>query len=395
MSESLPLQLQLHGSIRELPRASWDALLDEEATPFLEWAWIDALEQSGSVCPQAGWHPRHFTLWRGSKLVAAAPAYLKDDSHGEFVFDWTWATAAERVGIAYYPKLILAAPLTPATGRRLLVAPGEDRAARERELLSGVLGFARAERLSSVHVLFPTPAELPSLEEAGFAVRLGVQYQWRNEGYHSFEDFLARFHSKRRNQLKRERRALMEQGVTLRTLEGEALAEVDPGVMYRLYASTVDRFVWGRRHLTADFFTRVLASFRHRIQVVEARKEGRLVAGAFNLSTPRVLYGRYWGCFEEIPFLHFNTCQYFPVEACIQAGRARFEPGAGGEHKLVRGFEPTLTYSAHLLFNPALDQAIRRFLEAERTAIQQGLPRWRAETGFKDLPVGGEQKADG
>jgi len=395
MSESLPLQLRIHGALSEIPRAAWDALLDEEATPFQEWAWLDALEQSGSVSPASGWHPRHFTLWQGSRLVAAAPAYLKDDSHGEFVFDWSWATAAERIGVPYFPKLVLASPFSPATGRRLLVAPGEDRAARERELLSGVLGFARAEKLSSVHVLFPTEAEARAMEAAGFAVRLGVQYQWRNEGYPSFEDFLARFHSKRRVQIRRERRALAEQGVSLRTFRGEELAEVDPRAVYELYRTTVDKFVWGKRHLTPDFFERVLATCRHTVEWVEARKDGRRVAGAFNLASAKVLYGRYWGCSEELPFLHFNVCQYFPVEECIARGRVRFEPGAGGEHKLVRGFEPAVTYSAHQVFHPALDRAIRHFLEAERTAIQQGLPKWRADTGLKGPPAGGARKSDG
>ncbi len=395
MSESLPLQLRIHGAIREIPRAAWDALLDEDGTPFLEWAWLEALEESGSVGPDAGWHPRHFALWSGSRLVAAAPAYLKDDSHGEFVFDWNWATSAERRGLAYYPKLVIASPLTPATGRRLLVAPGEDRAARERELLSGIVGFARAERLSSVHVLFPTEAEARALSDAGFALRLGVQYQWRNDGYRDFEDFLGRFHAKRRHQIRHERRALEQQGITLRTLRGDALAEVDPQEVYDLYRSTVDRFVWGRRHLTPEFFRRVLSTFRHRIELVEARKGGKRVAGAFNLATPRVLYGRYWGSFEELPFLHFNACQYFPVEESISLGRARFEPGAGGEHKLVRGFEPALTWSAHLVFDRELDREVRHFLEAERTAIQQGLPKWRAETGFKAPFLGGAGKSDG
>jgi predicted N-acyltransferase len=320
---------------------------------------------------------------------------LKDDSHGEFVFDWNWATSAERRGLAYYPKLVVASPFTPATGRRLLVAQGEDRPARERELLSGLLGYARSERLSSVHVLFHTEAETRVLEEAGFAIRHGVQYQWRNEGYRDFEDFLGRFHSRRRNQIHRERQAIERQGITLRTLRGEELASVDPQEVYALYRSTVARFVWGRQHLTEDFFRRILGSFRHRLELVEARKGGRRVAGALNLATAQVLYGRYWGCFEELPFLHFNACQYFPVEESIQRGRTRFEPGAGGEHKLVRGFEPALTWSAHRVFDRELDGEVRHFLEAERTAIQQGLPKWRRETGFKAPSVGGARKADG
>ena len=258
MSGTLPTQIKLLESIRDVPREAWDALVDAEAAPFLEWSWLEALESSGSVRPGTGWRPRHLTLWRGNHLVAAAPAYLKEDSHGEFVFDWSWATAAERVGLRYYPKLILAAPLTPATGRRVMVARQEDRGARTRELMRAAVEYARSEGLSSLHVLFPTPEEAKLLEEEGFGIRHGVQYHFQNEGYGSFEDVLARFTSKRRNQIRRERRATAEHRVELRTLRGEALADVDPAEVYRLYASTVDKFAWGRRYLTEDFFIRVL-----------------------------------------------------------------------------------------------------------------------------------------
>jgi hypothetical protein len=384
MSSPLPLTLRVHRAITEVPRGAWDGLLDDEAVPFLEWAFLAALEQSGSVTPERGWHPRHLTLWRGSRLVAAAPAYLRDDSEGEFVFDGAWATAAGRVGLRYYPKLVLTVPFTPATGRRVLVAPGEDRAAREQELYAAALEYARSERVSGLHVLFHTQAEAAGLEAAGFALRLGVQYQWHNQGYRTREDFLDRFHSKRRNQLRRELRAPEAQGITVRTLRGDALQELDPEELYRLYASTVDKYPWGRRFLTQDFFARMLSTFRHRCELVEARKEGRRIAGAFNLASPTVLYGRYWGCFEEHPFLHFNVCLYHPVEEAISRGLRRFEPGAGGEHKLTRGFAPHYTYSAHLLLHPGLDRAVRAFLSQEQAAVRAGLPRWQAETGFKE-----------
>ena len=384
MSQSLPTQFRVHRSISEVPEAAWDALVDEEAAPFLEWAWLEALESSGSVSPASGWEPRHLALWRGHRPIAAAPAYVKTDSSGEFVFDFSWATASERAGVPYYPKLVIAAPLTPATGRRFLVAPGEDRASRVLELARGALELARAERLSSVHVLFPTEAEALALEPLGFAVRQGVQYHFLNEGYRTLEDVLQRFTSKRRNQLKRERRAPAEQGLQIRVVRGDALAGADPRETFRLYASTVDKFAWGRRYLNPRFFARVLERFRHRVELVQAWSGDRLVAGAFNLSGDRVLYGRYWGCFEEFPFLHFNVCLYAGMEETIRRGLLRFEPGAGGEHKLVRGFTPSLTYSAHALFHRGLDRAVREFLSHERAAIQSGLPSWRAETGFKD-----------
>ncbi len=383
MSEALPIQLKIHRAIADIPEGAWNGLVDAAASPFCEWAWLEALESSGSVRPETGWHPRHLTLWRGNHLVAAAPAYLKDDSHGEFVFDWSWATAAERVGLHYYPKLIVATPLTPATGRRVLVAPGEDRGAQVRALMHGAVEFARSEGLSSLHVLFPTEDEAAALESLGFGLRHGVQYHFVNEGYRNLEDWLARFTSKRRNQIRRERRAAGGQGLRLRTLRGDALAEADPEEVFELYASTVDKFVWGRRYLNQDFFRRVLSSFRHRVELVQALDGDRVVAGAFNLSGPEALYGRYWGILEEHPFLHFNVCVYEGVEQTIAAGRKRFEPGAGGEHKLVRGFTPVLTYSAHWIFHRALDRAVRDFLAHERTAIEQGLPVWRAENGFR------------
>ncbi|HXX31449.1 MAG TPA: GNAT family N-acetyltransferase [Myxococcaceae bacterium] len=383
MSGTLPTQVKLLESIRDVPQGAWDALVGPEAAPFLEWGWLDALETSGSVRPATGWRPRHLTLWRGNHLVAAAPSYLKDDSHGEFVFDWSWATAAERVGLRYYPKLVIAAPLTPATGRRILVAPGEDRPARTGELVRAAVEYARSEGLSSLHVLFPTEEEAALLEGMGFGIRHGVQYHFLNEGYGSFEDVLARFTSKRRNQIRRERRATAEHGIDLRTLRGDTLSSVDPAELYRLYASTVDKFVWGRRYLTPEFFARVLERLRHRVEVVQALRQGQLVAGAFNVCGPEALYGRYWGCFEDVPFLHFDVCVYRGMEETVSRGLRRFEPGAGGEHKLVRGFFPRITYSAHWIFHGPLDRAVRDYLGHERRAIAQGLPAWRAETGFK------------
>ncbi|HET9038213.1 MAG TPA: GNAT family N-acetyltransferase, partial [Myxococcaceae bacterium] len=308
MSQSLPTQLKVLHAISDVPETAWNALIDDDAVPFLEWRWLEALETSGSVAEASGWEPRHLTLWRGHRLVAAAPAYRKSDSSGEFVFDFSWATASERAGVPYYPKLVLAAPLTPATGRRFLVAPGEDRVSRTLELARGALELAREEGLSSVHVLFPTESEAMALEPLGFAVRQGVQYHFLNEGYRTPEEVLERFNSKRRNQLRRERRAPAEQGLTLRVLRGDALAEADPRETFRLYASTVDKFAWGRRYLNPRFFARVLEHFRHRVELVQAFAGGRVVAGAFNLASDRVLYGRYWGCFEEHPFLHFNVC---------------------------------------------------------------------------------------
>jgi predicted N-acyltransferase len=389
VSDRLPSQLKVLQSIRDVPEAAWNALLTETSTPFLEWAWLDALESTGCASPASGWHPRHLTIWRGNRLVAAAPAYVKDDSYGEFVYDFAWASAAERIGYAYYPKLILAVPFSPATGERLLVAQGEERVARQEELVRGALELARAEGQSSLHVLFPTAEEAALLERLGFGIRHGVQYHWENRGYGSVDDFLGELTSKRRHQLRREMRAPVEQGIEIRTVSGEGLAAVDPKDVFAIYRSTVDKYPWGRLHLSPAFFARALETLPHRLEFVEARKDGKLVAGALNLSSPRVLYGRYWGCLEDHPFLHFNVCLYSAVESAIARKLDRFEPGAGGEHKLVRGFLPKVTYSAHWIFQPQLDRAVREFLAAERNAIATGLPQWRKETGFKEARSSG------
>lgn len=384
MSQELPTQLRILTGIETVSPASWEALLDDASQPFLQWNWLWALEGSGSASSTRGWKPRHLTLWRGSKLIAASPAYVRDDSYGEYVYDWGWAAAAERAGLRYYPKLVLAVPVTPATGTRFLVAAGENRSHCEREIIRGAIEFARSENLSSIHVLFPTAEEAFRLEEYGFAHRLSVQYHWRNNGYHSYEEFLARFRSKRRNQLQREKRAAAEQGIEIRTLRGDDLSPTDAATVYALYCSTVDKHIWGKRLLNLKFFEGVLARFSPPVEVVEARKDGRLVGGAFNVRGPRILYGRYWGCFEDFPFLHFNVCFYHSIEQCIREGIERFEPGAGGEHKLVRGFEPTVTHSGHLFFHPHLDRGLRQFIQQERLAIEQGLPQWRLEVGFRD-----------
>ncbi len=381
------LRFRVIDAIGSIPERAWDALLDDACTPFQKHRWLHAMELEGCAVEATGWHPRHLTLWRGATLVAAAPAYLREDSQGEFVFDHGWANAAQRAGIRYYPKLVLAVPFTPATGRRVLVAPGEDRAALGRAIFEGAVALARAERLSSIHVLFPTRAEAELAEAAGAMTRQGVQYHWENQGYRDYDEFLARFDSKRRSQLRREARAADEQGITLRTRRGAALGEADAALAYQLYLSTVEKFSWGRRYLNEGFFRRVLREFGEHIELVEAREGDAVVAGAINVASATHLYGRYWGCFEERPFLHFNVCYYHSIRDCIARGVQRFEGGAGGEHKVSRGFEPSVTYSSHWVFHPGLDRAVREFVGRESAAIEAALPSMRAAAGLRPLTV--------
>ena len=385
------LRLRVIDAIGAIPELAWDALLDDACTPFQKHRWLHAMEREGCAVEATGWHPRHLTLWRGATLVAAAPAYLREDSQGEFVFDHGWANAAHRAGIRYYPKLVLAVPFTPATGRRVLVAPGEDRAALTRAVFEGAVALARAERLSSVHVLFPTPDESALAESAGAMTRLGVQYHWDNPGYADYDAFLARFDAKRRHQLRREGRAADEQGVTLRTRRGADLVPANAALAYRLYLSTVDKFAWGRRYLNEGFFHRVIAEFAEHVEIVEARRGDSVVAGAINVASATHLYGRYWGCFEELPFLHFNVCYYHSIRECIARGVRRFEGGAGGEHKVSRGFEPSVTRSSHWLFHPGLDRAVREFVGRESAAVEAALPSMRAAAGLRDVTVAGKR----
>ena len=372
-------------AIAEVPAAAWDALFAHEvdlASPFVRHAFLRALEESGSAGQAAGWAPRHLVLYRGGQLVAAAPAWLKDGSEGDFSRDWEWAGAASRAGVPYYPKLTLTVPATPATGRRLLVAQGEDRAALVPRLVAAARALAEVEGAGGIHVLFTPGDEARELEAAGLCRRLDFQYHWRNEGYAGLEDFLARFPSKRRNALRRELRAPAEQGIAIRTVRGDELSRDPEGWArdcFALHQASTDQMAWGMRWVNGAFYQQVLRGMADAVEVVEARRDGRLVGMAFNLATPRVLYGHYWGNVEEHPFLHFNVALYHSIAECIGRGVVRFEGGAGGDHKLSRGFEPAETWSCHALLDPGLDRAVRRHVAAELRSRQAGIAGWRAE----------------
>jgi predicted N-acyltransferase len=379
------LTLSIQDAISDVPAVAWDALVDHEpdlASPFVRHAFLAAAEESGCATARHGWRPRHLCLHRGRELVAAAPAYERQSSDGDFGRDWEWASAAARARLPYYPKLVLGVPFTPATGRRLLVAPGEDRAALGRALVEGARRLCADEGIHGLQVLFPTADEAQALESAGLALRVDFQYHWRNEGYRTVEEFLARFPSKRRNSTKRERAAPASQGIAIRTVRGDELARDAArwaAECFTLHRATTDGMAWGMRFVNRGFYERVIRGLPDAVEVVEARREGKLVAMAFNLASPGVLYGRYWGCVEDHPFLHFNVALYHSIDECIRRGVQRFEGGAGGEHKLSRGFEPTETWSAHHFLDQRLDQAVRRHLEGERNDRLEALARWRGE----------------
>jgi uncharacterized protein len=368
------IEMRVHENIRDVPREEWERLAGNGMPPFLSFTFLDALERAGCVTPERGWLPFHMTLWEGGRLRGAAPAYLKGNSEGEFVFDWGWADFAHKLRVKYYPKLILAVPFTPATGPRVLVAEPSD---RERLILAMAEGIRRVidgQSLSSAHVLFLPEHEATAFERAGYGLRLGVQYQWHNQGFASFEDFLSTLPSKKRTQIRRERKEMDRQGIRIVTLRGGEITSEAIEAMCEFYELTVDKFRWGRRYLNRPFFFDISERMKDNVEIVLARNgSGRPIAGAFNLAGAGVLYGRYWGAIEERPFLHFNVCYYHSIEQCIERKISRFEPGAGGEHKRVRGFVPTLTRSVHHLVDPRLNGAIRDYLGRERDHIERVL----------------------
>ncbi len=364
-----PPRLKVLESILDVPKASWNALLRPGEPPVLRWEWLAAMEESGSASPERGWQPSHLALFRGDALVAAAPAFLKHHSMGEYVYDFGWANTARALGVEYYPKLLIGLPLSPLTARRFLCAPGEDEASDRRTLVGAAVDFAKTAGCSSVHVLFGEDDEAGALAELGFFHRSTMQFHWKNPGYRSYDDYLARFDSKRRHQLRRERGAAATQGIEVRTVRSHELDAGHAELAWRFYEATATLHSWGPLQLNRAFFHRAFESMADAIELVVAEREGRVVAGAFNLHSPTRLYGRYWGAFEEHPFLHFHVCLYHSIDDSIRAARRVFEPGAGGEHKISRGFEPTLIHSNHRIFEPHLDAAIRRACAREEAEV--------------------------
>ncbi|MEZ4307935.1 MAG: GNAT family N-acetyltransferase [Polyangiaceae bacterium] len=364
------IEVHVLPEIRGIAAEEWNALDGVEEAPFLSWEFLDTMERTGCVGEAAGWTPAHFAFYDEGKLVGAAPAYLKDNSEGEFVFDYAWADALRRAGGRYYPKLLVAAPFTPATGRRVLVRPGEDRARMVQALAETVRAVTKKMELSSAHVLFPVEEDAAGLEACGMARRFGVQFQWHNRKYATWNDFLGSFDAKRRAMIRRERRAMEKAGITIETRRGSDITPEIIDKMFGFYLSTVEKFTWGRQYLNRAFFEESARTLRGKVEIVVAREGKKIIAGAWNLAGSRALFGRYWGASEERPYLHFNVCYYHSVEEAIARGLDRFEPGAGGSHKRSRGFDPTITHSAHLLSHPGLDRAVREYLAREREAIE-------------------------
>lgn len=357
-------------SIAAVSATDWDALVGT-SEPLLRHAFLAALEDSDSIDAESGWEPQHLLLQDGDRLLAAMPCYRKRHSWGEYVFDWSWAEAYQRHGVDYYPKLLTAVPFTPATGARLLRAAD---VALERALpvlLAAIRDRLRAEGLSSWHLLFPDAALAQACAGHGLLRRTGVQYHWFNRDYACFEDFLAQLASRKRKQLRRERRQVEEQGLRIERRRGAAIDAALWDRFHHFYQMTYARRSGHGGYLSREFFHRLGAALPDNVLLVLAWRGEDPVAGALNLVGEDTLYGRYWGCTEEYAQLHFELCYYQGIEFCIEQGLSRFDAGAQGEHKLARGFEPVITESFHHIEHPGFREAIAAFLQRESAAMQR------------------------
>jgi len=370
---------RLHPALAEIPAAQWDALADGQ--PCLSHAFLATLEGSGCVAPRTGWVPRHAALWDDGHLVAAMPLYLKSHSYGEYVFDWAWADAYRRHGLDYYPKWLAALPFTPIPGPRLL---GRNAASR-RALIHAVVDAVRESGASSFHVLFPADEEAGWLAEAGLALRHGVQFHWRNHGHRDFDDFLASLAQPKRKKIRQERRKVQEAGVRFQVRRGTQIRQQDWAFFHACYCRTYAEHR-STPYLTLAFFEDFARLAPDACVLMIAERAGRPVAASFFLQDAEALYGRYWGALEFIPCLHFEACYYQAIAYAIDAGLARFEGGAQGEHKLSRGLEPVRTRSAHWIAEPRFRDAVARFLAEEGHGVDAYLDELSERLPFRDTP---------
>ena len=391
----MPAELTVRtvASLGEIAPEAWDACANppgliaaggvgERFNPFVAHAFLRALEQSGSVGGRSGWTPAHVVVEdaRG-RLVAAAPTYIKTHSQGEYVFDHAWADAYQRAGGQYYPKLQIAAPFTPATGRRLLVGADAPTGAAQ-ALVAGWRALREAAKASSIHVTFCDKSDAETLQRAGFVLRTGEQFHFVNEGYRDFDEFLASLASRKRKAIKRERRDALGDGFEVDLLTGGDIKPEHWDAFFAFYMDTGSR-KWGRPYLTRAFFDRIGATFADRVLLVMARQGRRYVAGAINFLGDDALYGRNWGAIVERPFLHFEVCYYQAIEFAIRRGFGRVEAGAQGEHKLSRGYRPVATYSAHEFADVRMQRAIADYLARERPAVAEAIEEYAERLPFR------------
>ena len=374
MDGETQLEVTAHASLADIDPVDWDACACPEAAdgppvdPFTTHRFLSALEQSGSVGPGTGWQPHYLLVRAGGEVIAAAPLYAKGHSQGEYIFDHNWAHAFERAGGQYYPKLQIAVPFTPATGRRFLTRPGWEDAGRA-GLVQGAVQVAENGGLSSVHVTFCTEEEAERGAQMGLLHRITQQFHWMNRGYADFDGFLASLASRKRKAIRRERRQAQAFGGEIVNLTGDDLRPEHWDAFWAFYQDTGAR-KWGQPYLTRAFFDIVQETMRDDVLLVLALRDGHPIAGALNFIGHDALFGRYWGCTEHFPCLHFELCYYQAIDAAIARGLSRVEAGAQGDHKLARGYLPVATHSLHWLADPGFSEAVANYLEAERDAME-------------------------
>jgi predicted N-acyltransferase len=372
------VDVRVHDTLDDIPAAAWDAL-DPKAHPFLRHAFLAGLERHGCLRDAWGWTPRHLALWQGDRLLAALPAYRKDNSHGEFVFDHAWAHAWAMHGQDYYPKWLCAVPYTPVTGPRLL---GHDSAHRQ-ALLQAFTREVAAAGWSSAHVNFH-PADDATLFGATWLSRTDLQYHWHNpSGWRDFEDYLAAFDHKHRKNIRQERARVARSGLAIRVVHGDEASDDELAAMHALYCRTFAEH-GNAPALTLDFLRHLARAMPRALVLVLAMRASEVVAGALSLRSADTLYGRYWGSHEHVPGLHFELCYYRGIEYCLEHGLARFEPGAQGEHKLARGFLPVLVHSHHWLGDRAWQPALAAWCAAERADIERYRQHLLAHSPFRE-----------
>ena len=375
---SMDFRIQVHTAVADIGREAWDACASLSGDPFLSFDFLDACEASGSAVPQQGWAGRHLSLAdETGRVLGVMPLWLKGHSQGEYVFDHSWADAYQRAGGRYYPKLLSAVPFTPVTGPRFLAHPDADAATVRQALLQGAIALTEQLGVSSLHVNFPTEDDWTAMGEAGLLQRQDMQFVWCNDGYATFEDFLAALSANRRKTIRRERREA-QAGLDIRVLTGADMTEAHWDAFFAFYMDTGAR-KWGRPYLTRDFFSRIGATMADRIALVMAFRDGVAIAGALNLIGRDALYGRQWGALEEVPFLHFELCYYQAIDFAIARGLSRVEAGAQGQHKIARGYLPSPVYSAHFIADPALRAPVARYLDGERPAVAAEIDAISAE----------------
>jgi uncharacterized protein len=378
-------QVQWLDRLQEVPQSAWDELALPLATPFLEWEWLNNLETSGSVTAETGWLPKHLTVWSGSNLVAAAPLYLKGHSYGEFIFDQQWAEVSQQLGIRYYPKLVGMTPITPTEGYRFLIAPGIDQAMMTGLMVQEIDRFCSSYRISGCHFLYVDPDWQPLIENEGFSPWLHHSYIWQDDDFTDFDGYLKGFNANQRRNIKRERKAVAEAGLTLRPLTKEALNVQTMSLVYDFYVDTCDKFGWwGSKYLTRQFFESLVANYSDRVLVMAAFEESQEVpiGMSFCLYKGDRLYGRYWGSKQEIDCLHFEACYYAPIQWSLQQGIKIFDPGAGGRHKKRRGFPATPNYSVHRFYQPRLQELILPYLKEVNKAERREIEAINADLPF-------------